>query len=106
MGRIIGGVLLGVILTSLTFAAAPVYQIHVAWDVPDVPSQIEDNWKLYRKVQGGTYTVLALLDPTVFEYTDQAVHKHTLYFYVITAVRGVEESPFSNEVSSIGTRVQ
>jgi len=86
-------------------SAASLYRITLVWDLPSEPSQIEDSWKLYRHVAGGTYTILATIDPTIFTYADNTVQKNKTYFYVITAVRGTEESPYSNEASGVGIRV-
>ncbi len=90
-----GLLLLSGVLTQA--APPPAAPVQLAWEVPAVPSQLEDAWGLYRQEPPGAYQLLALLDPTTFGYTDQAVRKHTTYCYTITARRGSDESPPSHE---------
>jgi cellulose 1,4-beta-cellobiosidase len=48
-------------------------------------------------VSGGPYTVVA--SPTTSSYTDTAVVAGTTYYYVVSAVNAVGESPNSSQVS-------
>jgi hypothetical protein len=86
------------VLTGVVAGADPPPGVlSLAWDLPPVPSQLEDAWGLYRKREMGSYSLLALLDPTTFRYTDPTVQRNKSYCYTITAIRGSEESPPSNE---------
>ncbi len=85
------------LLSLVTHAAPPASQIQLAWDVPAVPSQLEEAWGLYRKVGTDAYVLLARLDPTLFSHTDPTVRRNQTYCYRITAIRGTDESPPSNE---------
>jgi hypothetical protein len=80
-------------------SAAPTHHVTLAWDVPLNTSQVNDSWALYRAVGTGTYLLITLLDPSLFFYTDTAVHRHETYTYVITTISGMQESSFSNAVS-------
>jgi hypothetical protein len=58
-----------------------------------------NSYNLYRGTQtGGPYSLIGSLSATT--YTDSNVMAGTTYFYVITAVNGIGESPKSSELAS------
>ena len=59
----------------------------------------ELGFRLYRKVDGGAYSLYQTLGPNVVSYQDEAVVSDHWYYYYITAYNAVGESAHSNEVS-------
>jgi hypothetical protein len=90
-----------VLLCILLFllSAAPLRQVTLGWNPPLDTSQVNDSWALYRATGTGTYILLVLIDPSLFQYTDTTVQRHKTYTYVITTISGMQESAFSNAVS-------
>ena len=74
-------------------------QIALNWTV--IPGAT--SYKLYRGLQsGGPYNVIT--SPSSPTYTDTSVVSGTAYFYVVTAVNSVGESPKSTELSSVAPK--
>ena len=74
-------------------------QIALNWTV--IPGAT--SYKVYRGLRsGGPYTVIT--SPSSPTYTDTSVVSGTAYFYVVTAVNSVGESPKSTELSSVAPK--
>jgi len=58
-------------------------------------------------VAGGPYTILATVSSTITTYQDTDVSQGTNHCYVVSALIGANESPFSKEVCTVdaGTNV-
>ena len=57
-------------------------------------------YRIYRGTAAGGGTVLVSVGPTTITFTDTAVTRKVKYFYRITALNSVGESPFSAEVNA------
>jgi fibronectin type 3 domain-containing protein len=62
-----------------------------------------DSYNVYRKVEGGEYSLLANTTSTYSTYLDTAVTNGTTYYYVVNSVCNGSESEASNEASATPT---
>ncbi|UII19715.1 fibronectin type III domain-containing protein [Fulvivirga ligni] len=58
---------------------------------------IEDGYELYRSVDGGSYSLLATLNPNTTSFMDQGLSPNTPYSYKVRAFNASEVSAYSNE---------
>ncbi|MFX0204848.1 MAG: kelch repeat-containing protein, partial [Candidatus Hodarchaeota archaeon] len=76
--------------------------IELNWTAPsDDGGSVVTRYNVYRGTESGEYIFLGLTPKTNF--TDSAVEGGTMYYYVITAVNIIGESPFSQEVSVLSS---
>ena len=61
----------------------------------------ETGFYVYRKIEGGTYSMLVSLPANTAEYSDNTVIKGRTYFYTLQSFNNVGKSPYSNEVSAL-----
>ncbi len=57
-------------------------------------SNNEEHFIVERKEAGGTYTVIATLDPDTTTYTDSTVEENKTYYYRVKAVNGAGDSDY------------
>jgi hypothetical protein len=84
--------------TGLTASAGDGY-INLTWGPPfnDGGSAVT-KYKIYKSNETGTETFLDDVDVEFF-YNDTDVENNVIYFYIISAVNGIGEGPFSYEVN-------
>ena len=59
----------------------------------------EDHFVVERKEAGGTYSVIATLDPDTTAYTDSSATAETTYYYRVKATNSIGDSSYSNEAN-------
>ncbi len=62
-------------------------------------SDNEDGFKVERKEEGGTYSVIATVPADTTTYRDTSVEAEKTYYYRVKAFNGKGESNYSNEIS-------
>jgi len=82
--------------TNLIGSAVSESEVHLSWSDN---SDNEDGFKIERKEEGGTYSVIATVNTNVSEYRDAGLSADTLYYYRVKAFNSKGESDYSNEVS-------
>lgn len=75
--------------------------VTLAWSAPgsDGGSPINE-YRIYRGTSPGTGSQIAVVAGDVLTYTDTGLSNGVQYYYRVTAVNGIGEGPFSNEVSA------
>jgi len=74
-------------------------QVSLSWQAPvDDGGSAVTGYRVYRKTGSSSYSLLATV--VIPGYTDNSVSNGVTYYYVVTAVNDVGESPYSNEVSA------
>lgn len=75
--------------------------VTLAWSAPgsDGGSPI-DEYRIYRGTSPGTGSQIATVAGDALTYTDTGLSNGVQYYYRVTAVNGIGEGPFSNEVSA------
>jgi len=76
--------------------------IEVSWNASSDGESGVDLYRVYRgTVEGGLKSLIVSVDDPALSYVDSAVNPGVVYYYVVTAVNGVDlESGFSNEASA------
>ena len=73
--------------------------VYLSWTAPfSNGGSTIDHYQLYRGSLSGQYTLLSITKNLYFN--DTVVSIGTAYYYVVTAVNGVVESPYSTELSA------
>ena len=81
-------------------AAAGNAQVSLSWTAPSSNGgSAITNYKIYRSTSSGTETLLTTVG-NVVSYTDGTVTNGQIYYYKVSAVNSVGESPQSNEASA------
>src|SRR3989442_1167087 len=84
-------------------AAAGNAQVSLSWTAPSSNGgSAITNYKIYRSTSSGTETLLTTVG-NVVSYTDGTVTNGQIYYYKVSAVNSVGESPQSNEASATPT---
>src|SRR5262249_55790750 len=90
---------------NLTGAAPGTNSVSLAWSAPSSNGgSAITNYKVYRSTSSGTETLLTTLG-NVTSFTDSGLSNGTTYFYKVSAVNAVGESPLSLEKSATPTAV-
>lgn len=88
------------LLTLTAFAAPTQHQAALAW-TQSSSAGLTSNCVYRSQTSGGPYTQLFCSTAPITNYTDLTVAGGQTYFYVVTALVGSEESPFSNEAKAV-----
>ena len=73
--------------------------VYLEWTTPADNGSAITGFNVYRRAPGGTMDLLLHKGPSAFSADDTHVTVGVTYAYVVTAVNGVGESVWSNEVS-------
>ena len=84
--------------TSLTATAASDTQINLTW-AQSMPN--EDGFRIYRSVDGTTFTLVATVGINVVSYSNTGLAANTTYYYKVAAYNTAGNSAFSNVASDI-----
>ena len=85
---------------SLAATIPPKGGVALSWKAPaSSGTSAITGYRIYRGTTSGGETFLVMTNGSTLAYTDASVGRKTRYVYRITAVNGVGESAFSNEVS-------
>jgi len=99
-------------LNILTIPAAPLQlkaiagigQITLKWSTPFYDGGLGiTNYKIYRGISSGTETFFTS-NGNILDYSDTDLSNGTIYYYKVSAVNGVGESPLSSEVCASNYR--
>ena len=82
--------------TNLAASASSCSEVALSWTDN---SDNEEHFVVERAKKGGTYSILATLDPDTTEYTDSTVEGGKIYYYRVKAVNGAGDSEYSNEAN-------
>ncbi|MBC7194793.1 MAG: fibronectin type III domain-containing protein, partial [Caldisericia bacterium] len=82
--------------TNLTLNVISSSQINLSWSDN---SDNEDGFKVERKVEGGSYSLIATLGANITSYNDTSLSPNTKYYYKIIAFNSFGQSS-SNEASA------
>ncbi len=76
-------------------------EIELLWKIPVSPgSSIIKGYHVYRWQEGEQRQMIFELDAETLYFIDNDVEKGLVYFYAVSAINSVGESPLSNEVSA------
>lgn len=90
--------LLALLLLLFVTGTAQAASVSLAWDAS--PSSGITGYKIYWGTVTGTYPN-SVVAGTGLAYTVTGLNENTRYFFVATALRGSEESGYSNEVNTL-----
>src|SRR5512142_938708 len=92
--------LCGIVLLTMGLNAYPTqHQAGLLW-TQSPSTGLTGNCVYRSQTSGGPYTQISCSASPVTSYTDLTVQGGQTYYYVVTALAGSQESPFSNEVKA------
>ncbi|HEV8383365.1 MAG TPA: Ig-like domain-containing protein [Candidatus Acidoferrales bacterium] len=72
--------------------------VHLSWFAPDSHGSPITAYKIYRRAEGGTFSLIATVDGSTLNYDDTLPNTTEKFFYQITAVNSVGESNACGEI--------
>ncbi len=73
--------------------------VHLTWFAPDSHGSAITAYKIYRRAEGGTFSLIATLSPDTLNYDDTLPNTTQKFFYQVTAVNSIGESKACGEIA-------